>query len=131
MITQYNAKDCTITVDGVYITGVSEDMVTGSKDEEFVGTAVGAQGDVVVNVINNPLGTVTLTIQSTSPQKAMLLDMARESRNVSIWVTNKNLKERFGGSNAMIKNFPELAHTNEAGDREFEFQVFDYTVESV
>ena len=31
----------------------------------------------------------------------------------------------------MIKNFPELAHTNEAGDREFEFQVFDYTVESV
>jgi len=131
MFTQYNAKDCTIIIDGVYITGVSEDMVTGSKDEEFVSSAVGAQGDVVANVINNPLGTITVTIQTTSPQKGMLIDIARESRSVPIWVTNKSIGERFGGSHAIIKNYPELAHKNEAGDREFEFQVYDYTVERV
>ena len=32
-LTKYNAKDCTITVDGVYITQVGEDMVTFEKDE--------------------------------------------------------------------------------------------------
>lgn len=131
MFTHYNAKDCTITVDGVYITGVSEDMATGSKDEDFVSPAVGAQGDVVANVINNPIGTVTIVIQSTSPQKGFLLDIARESRVVPVWVTNKSLGERFGGSKAIVKNYPELSHSNEAGDREFEFQIFDYTVESL
>ncbi len=36
-------------------------MATGSKDEEFVRPAVG-EGDVVTNVINNPLGTVIIIL---------------------------------------------------------------------
>lgn len=129
--THYDALDCTVMAGGVYITGLSETMVTGSKDEEFFTTEVGAQGDVVENENNNPLGTITLTIQSTCPQKGYLLGLARSGQHFPMWVINKNLGERMGGTNCRIKNFPELEHAKEAGDREIEVQVFDYTVEGI
>ncbi len=61
-MTSYNAKDCVITWGNMYLTGLGEDMVTGAKDEEMFSTSVGAQGDVIVNEINNDLGTVTITV---------------------------------------------------------------------
>ena len=129
MFTQYNAKDCTITINNVYVTGVGEDMVTGSKDEEFFSTAVGAQGDIVMNETNNTLGTITLTLQGGSPQKAMLMQYAKNGTIFSIWVANKSIGERFGGTRARVKNYPELAQGAVLEDREFEIQVFDYIVE--
>lgn len=128
-MTNYNAKDCTILIDGVYITGLGEDMVTGSKDEEFFSTAVGAQGDIVVNELNNSLGTLTLTVQATSPQKSMLLNLARQGKVFSAWVSNKSIGERMGGTQARIKNYPELSNGAEIDDREIEIQVFDFVVE--
>lgn len=129
MISKYNSKDCVVTIDGVFITGLGEDMVTGAKDEEFFTTAVGAQGDVIVNENNNSLGTITLTIQATCPQKAFILELAKKGAIVPVWVANKSINERFGGTSARIKNFPELGNGKEAADREIEIQVFDYTVE--
>lgn len=131
MATSYNAKNCTIMVNGVYITGLGEDMVSFAKDEEMFSTSVGAQGDVVVNEVNNDLATVTLTVQATSPQKDYLIGLARERKEFPIWVTNKTINERFGGTRARIKNFPELSHGAEAEDREFEIQVFDGVVDRV
>ena len=130
-ITRYNAKDCTVTVNNVYITGLGEDMVSGEKDEDFFTTSVGAQGDVVASETNNTLGTVTITVQVTSPQKQFLMDLAGISDFVPVWITNKSLNERFGGSRAKLKRFPEMARGAEAEDMEFEFQVFDYTVEAI
>jgi hypothetical protein len=130
-MTQYNAKDCTITANGVYITGLGEDMVTGKKDEEFFSTSVGAQGDVVMNETNNTLGTITVAVQGTSPQKGMLMDLAKAGTVFPIWATNKSIGERMGGTQARIKNYPELKQAAELDDREFEFQVFDYTVDSI
>ena len=127
----YDAKDCSVIVSDVYITGLGEEMVTGAKDEEFFSTSVGAQGDVVVNVTNNDLGTVTVVIQPTSPQKKYLIDKCKEREPFPLWVINKALGERFGGTQAKIKNYPELSRANEAEDMSFEFQVFDYVVEAV
>lgn len=129
-VTRYNAKDCTVTVNGVFITGLGEDMVTGEKDEEFFEPVVGAQGDIVKSEINNTLGTVTVVIQPTSPQKAHLFALANQKETFPIWVTNKALGERFGGSMAALKNYPEMARGSEAEDMEFEFSVFDYVVEA-
>lgn len=128
-LTQYNAKDTTVTIDGVYISGFGEDMISGEKDEEFFSANVGAQGDVCTSEINNPLGTITLTLQATSPQKAMLLQYARAGTIFPIWCTNKGIAERMGGTKARIKNYPELSDGAEVEDREFEIQVFDYVVE--
>ena len=129
-ITRYNAKDCTIMVNGVYITGLGEDMVTGEKEEDFFEPSVGAQGDVIACEINNDLGTVTITIQPTSPQKQFLMNLAGIAEFVPIWVVNKALGERFGGSKAKLKTFPEMSRGAEAGDMEFAFTVFDFVVDS-
>lgn len=127
--TQWNAKDCTVMWRGYNITGLGEDMITAEKDEEFFSTTVGAKGDVVINEINNTLGTVTITVQGTCPQKAMLIKDAKAGKIGSLWVNNKGIKEKLGGSKARIKNYPSLEYGQELADREFEFQVFDYTVE--
>ena len=82
-MTRYDAKDCTIMVKNVYITGLGEDMVTGEKDEELYEPSVGAQGDVCISEKNDPLGTVTVTVQPTSPQKAFLFSL-------------RNVKEQIG-----------------------------------
>lgn len=127
-IKAYNPKDCVITVGGVYITGLGEDMVSCEKDEDNFSTAVGAQGDVVVNQSNNQLGTITVMVQGTSPQKDYLLGLAKSQTMFDIWVINKSINEKVGGTKAMIKKPPTLEQGVELSDREFEIQVFDYTV---
>lgn len=128
MITTYNAKDCVITVNDTYITGLGEDMVSGEKDEDNVSPAVGAQGDVVVNEVNNDLGTITLTVQGTSPQVGYLIDLCNTKELFSIWVNNKSIGTKFGGTNAIMKKTPNLEHGAELSDIEFEISVLDYTV---
>ena len=48
---------------------------------------------------------------------------------VDIWVNNKSIDEKMGGTKAMVKKTPALEQGAELADREFEFQVFDFTVE--
>lgn len=129
IVGNYNAKDTTVMVDGVYITGLAEDMITGEKDEDFFSASVGAQGDVVRSDINNTLGTITLKIQVTSPQKKFLMGLAKRSNPFPIWCNNKVLDERMGGTMANLKSFPSFGRGAEAEDMEFTFQVFDFIVE--
>ena len=129
VVTSYNAKDCTVTVDGVFITQLGEDMVSFEKEEAYFEPVVGAQGDVVKSEINNSLHTLTLTIQPTSPQKAFLLGKLGTRDTFPVWVTNKALGERFGGTMAAIQEMPEIARGAEAEDMEFTFCVFDGVVE--
>lgn len=130
-VTRYNAKDTTIIVGTTYITGLGEDMISGEKDEEFFSTSVGAQGDIVKNETNNTLGSITITVQPTSPQKKFLLSLANKKETFPIWCVNKSLGERMGGTQASLKNYPSIERGAEASDMEFEFQIFDYTVETV
>lgn len=129
-VTKYNAKDCVITVDGVYITGLGEDMVTCEKDEDNASVVVGALGDVVVNETNNDLGTITITVQGTCPQKAHLMNLAKTKKIFPVWVNNKSIGEKVGGTKAFMKKTPSLEQGTELADREFEIQVCDYTVET-
>lgn len=128
IVKKYNPKDCVITVRGVYITGLGEDMVNCEKDEDNFTTGVGAQGDVVVNQSNNQLGTITVTVQGTSPQKDYLMGLCKSGKMFDIWVINKSIGEKVGGTQAMMKKPPTLEQGTELSDREFEIQVFDYTV---
>lgn len=127
-ITRYNAKESTVLVDGVNITGLGEDMVSGEKDEDFTETSVGAQGDVVVNEVNNTLGSVTIKIQHTSPQKSFLTNLAGNKGFVSVWVSNTTLGEKFGGTKAKLTNYPSISEGATAEDLEYKFQVYDYCV---
>jgi hypothetical protein len=129
MVTNYDAKDTSVVIDNVYITGLGEDMVSGEKDEDLISVSVGAQGDAVVNAINNSLGKVTVNVQPTSPQKKFLMGLAKRNEPFSVWCVNKRLNERFGGTKAMMLSFPEVSRGAEAEDMEFVFQIMDYTVE--
>jgi hypothetical protein len=126
----YDAKDTSIVVDNTYITGLGEDMISAEKDEDFFSTSVGAQGDVVKSQINNSLGTVTIYVQPTSPQKQFLLGLAKRTEPFPLWAVNKKLGERVGGTMANLISFPEFSRGAEAEDMEFVFQVFDLTVEA-
>lgn len=128
---RYNAKDTSIIVDGVYITGLGEDMISAEKEEDFFEDSVGAQGDIVKSEINDGRGTVTIYIQPTSPQKQFLMGLARREEPFPLWAINKKLGERFGGTMANLLSFPEIARGATAEDMEFVFRVFDLTVEAV
>ena len=121
----YNPNDTTITIDGVFVTGLGEDMITFEFDEERFSTAVGAQGDVVVNETNNMLASMTLTIQASSPQYSMCIDYAKKGTVFPVWGVNKSIGERFGGTKARFKNTASVSYGTELEDREFEIQVFD------
>lgn len=130
LVATYDAKDTSIIIDSTYITGLGEDMVSAEKEEDFFSPSVGAQGDVVKSQINNSLGTVSVFIQPTSPQKNFLLGLAKRTDTYPLWVVNKKLGERFGGTMASLLTFPEISRGAEAEDMEFVFQVFDLTVEA-
>lgn len=125
MITKYNAKDCSITVDGVFITGVGEDMIAWEKEEAYFETAVGAQGDIVKNEINNDIHKLSVTVQQTSPQYKYLVGLQKRSEPFPVWVSNKPLGVTVGGTMANIAEAPEIAMGATAEDATFVFTVFD------
>lgn len=124
-VATYDAKDTTVIIDGTYITGFGEDMITAEKEEDLFTPSVGAQGDVVKSITNNNLGTVAVTVQRTSPSKAFLMGLAKRTEPFPIWVINKKLGERVGGTMANLLTCPEFTSGAEAEDMEFTFQVFD------
>lgn len=128
-ITRYDAKDCTVMVDGVYVTGLGEDMVTFEKEENYFEAVVGAQGDVVKSIINNDIHTLTITVQPTSPQKGFLMSLSKRSETFPIWVVNKALGEKFGGTQANVQTAPSVERGATAADMEFTFCVFDGVVD--
>lgn len=125
LLAKYNAKDCVIQVDGVYITGVGENMVTWAKQEALFEESVGAQGDVVASEINNDIHTFTVGIQQTSPQRNFLLSLKKRKEPFPVWCTNKSMGIRFGGELALVKEVPEIAQNAHAEDMEIALLVFD------
>ncbi|BFH70835.1 DUF3277 family protein [Paenibacillus thiaminolyticus] len=125
----YDAKQVSVVIDGEYITGFGENtFVSCEKDEEQSVAHVGARGEVAIAHKNNPLGTIKLTLMSTSPQIALLHRLAREKKLFSIWVKSNNEPgETIGGTQAIVKKLPAAAYGSELEDREFEIQVLDYT----
>lgn len=125
LITKYNANDCTVTVDGVFITGLGEDMVSWEKEEALFETSVGAQGDIIKNEINNTIYNLSVTVQQTSPQYGYLQEISKRSEPFPVWVINKALGITFGGTKANIAEVPEIALNAAAEDATFTFTVFD------
>lgn len=124
-LTRYNAKDCSVTVGDVYITQLGEDMVSIEKEEALAENVVGAQGDVVRSEINNSIHNITVTVQITSPQLSYLIGLKDAEEAFPVWVYNKALGIKAGGSKAFISEMPEIALGAEAEDVEVTFTVYD------
>ena len=59
-----------------------------------------------------------------------MLELAKTKEMVDIWVINKNIGEKMGGTKCQVKKTPGLEYGAELADREFEFLVYDYTVDN-
>lgn len=130
-ISQYDAKDWSLMVNGVYMTGLGEDMFSISKSEDFFTSSVGGKGDVVKNVINNNTGEGEINLQPTSPQFAMCIDLANQRATFPIWAINKTLGIRVGGTSASFTNYPEITASSEAEDQAFTIAIDDYAIENI
>ncbi|PDO11575.1 MAG: DUF3277 domain-containing protein [Candidatus Reconcilbacillus cellulovorans] len=130
-ITSYDAKNVTVTVGGVYITGFAEgSFVECEKAEDTFQTSVGAQGDVAVSEVNNPIGTITITLQQTSPSVTYLNRLAASKQIVPVWViSNNSPREKIGGTQARVLRPAQSTFSNSIESRAFTIQVFDYTQE--
>lgn len=126
---QYDAKNVTITVDGVYLTGYGEDtMVTAEKMEDRSTFSVGSQGDVVQNIVNNPLGEIVVTLSQTSPHISYLNELANNGTQVPVWIIDKNTGgEQAGGSCAVVNKPAPIEFGAEVTTRDYTFTVLDYT----
>lgn len=130
MLTRYNAKDCSVVIDGVFITALGEDMITWEKSEAYFETSVGAQGDIIKNEINNDIHTLSVTVQQTSPQYGFLISLADRSEPFPVWVSNKPLGITVGGAMANVAEAPEISLGAAAQDATFSFTVFDGTTKA-
>lgn len=127
-ITRYNAKDTTVIVDNVYITGLGEDMISYAKEESTAEFVVGAQGDVVKSEINNDIYTLTLSVQPTSPQLSHLISLKDRKDCFPVWVINKEMGITLGGTQACINEMPEISLSAEAQDLEIVFSILDGSI---
>lgn len=131
MITTYDAKKVSVIVKGGYLTGFAEGtFVTWAKDEENYSVSVGAKGDVARSKINNPLGTITITLQQTSPWVKHLNYYAKTGAIIPVSVIDKGTSAvKVGGKSCYVKKPADGERGDEAGNAEFEIQVMDYTVD--
>lgn len=126
--TTYDPQDLTVMVNGVYLTGYSEDMAEFEKDEDGYEVKVGAQGDVARSKINNPLATLSITLLPSSPQVSMLDKLAISGELVPVSIIyNGDPKETITVTEAYIKKPAARSYGTEAGDREYEVQCLDAT----
>ena len=129
----YDAKDVIVTVGGKEITGFIEGtFVKSKKKENAVNEHVSPQGDVAFAINNNSLGEIEITLNQTSPSIIYLNSLAAKNEMVPIWVTsNQNrgvVKEKSGGSYAMINKHPEAEYGDKITGRKYTFLVADYQI---
>jgi hypothetical protein len=126
----YDAKSVSVIVNGVFLTGFSESVVEIEKDEDNFEAKVGAQGDVVRAKVNNPLGTVKVTLLQDSPQLAMLDRLANTGALVPLSVMYAgDPKETTTATEAYLKKPAARKYAKSAEDREYEFQCLDLKME--
>lgn len=126
----YDAKEVSVIVGGINITGFAEDtFVKSSKNENNSSETVSAQGDVGVAVTNNTLGKIVLTLNQTSPSIPYLNNLANTQKMVDAWTkSNNEIKETTGGTQARVLKPADVEYGAKLSNREYEISVYDYTV---
>lgn len=125
-ISTYKSNETVVTVNGIYITGLSEDGVSNEKTEDFFEEETGCQGDVVINESVSNIGEITFTTLATSPQNNLLFQYAKNGTVFPIWALNKSLGRKAGGTKGRIVKYPSEEKGKTAGGLEWLVRVFDY-----
>lgn len=126
----YDARKVVTTVDGVFITGYADgSFVKSSKDNDNFEASSSAQGDAVISVNGDQMGTIEITLNQTSPSVSYLDGLANSRALVPVWVNSNNeVKEVSGGTKAMITKPSDKEYGKSATNRVYTIKVFDYSV---
>ncbi len=129
-IRTYDAEDCTIVVDGRATVGVSEgSFVTCEKSEDNYEPYVGAKGEVVRAKKHHPIGTISVTLEATSPSNGWYLQKANSDRMFAIrMVYSGEGTVTVGGSKAWVQKPGNVERGGETPETEWVFVVADYEV---
>ncbi|MBW7452441.1 phage structural protein [Paenibacillus sepulcri] len=122
----FDPMNVSVIVAGTYLTGFGESMVEAEQSENNYEVKVGAQGDKLRTKTNNNTGTITVTLQATSPQVAYLDRLANSGQIVPITVINAGPpKETITSVEAYVNKPAARTYGTDIDDREYEFQCMD------
>ncbi|MDR1438941.1 MAG: DUF3277 family protein [Clostridiales bacterium] len=125
----YDSKNVNVTVKGALLTGFgSGSFVSCAKNAPNIVPYVGVKGETAESIVNDNTGTVTVTLQHTSPSNKLLSDLANRRESFGISVTDIN-EGGFvaGGNDAKIVTTATNERSGEIGDRAWEIYVADYS----
>lgn len=116
----YDPQDVNVVVDGTILTGFAEGtFVSIERSEESYVMYVGSKGEVARSVNANKSGTITITLDQTSPSNAVLRRLANSVATFPISVVDQNTGETSGGNNAWVEQPASKEFGNEIGTREW------------
>jgi|SRR5690554_38484 len=120
----YDPQDVNVIVNGVVLTGLAEGtFVSIEREEESYTSYVGAKGEVARAVNANKMGTITVTLEQTSPSNAYLRRLANSNATFPVSVVDQNSGETSGGNDAWIQQPASKEFGDEISTREWTFVV--------
>lgn len=122
----YDPKKVVITIGSHTVTGYAEGTFISVEPEGDGTTAqAGADGEVARALSNNPLSTVTLTLQQTSPSNDFLSELFRRDRAsggggvLPLQVRDLRGTSLLAASQAWVTNWPTYERGAELNDSEW------------
>lgn len=123
----YDPKRISIVIGSHIVSGYAEDtFVSIEPDGDGTQAQAGADGEVGRSLSNNPLATLTLTLQQTSLSNDAMSDLLNLDRAsggagvVPLQVRDLRGRTVFAASQAWVKQMPTIEYGSELSDREWE-----------
>jgi hypothetical protein len=126
-IATYASDQVTVSFLGIILTNVAEgDFCKISRDEDAFHTIPGVDGIGARTRNNNKQGTITITLQSTSPSNLVLSGIADTDEVYATGIGTISVKDIYGSTkasaaHAWIKKKPEVVFGKEQNTREWIF----------
>lgn len=125
----YDASLITTTLNNMIVTGFKKGtFVTANTDGDRVTVESNAQGEASWALNNSKLGTVTLTLNQTSPFIRVLNELANKKSFFPIWVDDPINKERRGGTEAFVTKIADASFSEGVEGRAYTIKVGDFSV---
>jgi hypothetical protein len=125
----YDASKVTVTAKNMSVTGFKKGtFVTANKDDDLVTVESNAQGEATWAVNNSKLGTITLTLNQTSPFNAFFNNLAQSREVFPIWVDDPSGREKRGGTQAMVTKQADATFSDGIEARAFTIKVGDFSI---
>ncbi|MED4455904.1 phage structural protein [Metabacillus fastidiosus] len=125
----YDAAAITTTLNGAIVTGYKKGtFVTANMDEDRVTVESNAQGEASWALNNSKLGTVTLTLNQTSPYNRILNQYVNQKLFFPIWVDDPINKERRGGTEAIVTKTADATFSDGVEARSYTIKVGDFEI---